>query len=266
MHTDPRSLVSRSTLLTAAGARPATSWWAGRPLSEGKVARAVNTREQLAAALASDANWLAGDVRQELHGSVIEMRKDDSRETGDNLTFTEWLLAGKKSGRGLQIDVREPEHMDAIVREVRAANIPSERLSWNLGDAAMGTWAATLRRDFPRAILTISPTGHDEKLSPAQVARMMALAKRGGGPVTFLIRADRVTDSAIRALKGYGTLSVWSATSLARTDVDALRARGVDGIVDAPGAVQTDPHAAKLAQERGRAGDLARALVDRFGD
>jgi hypothetical protein len=203
------------------------------------------------------------------------MRHDAGAETGDNLTLDEWLKAGKASGRGLKLDVKEPEHMDAIVRAVKAANIPSERLMWNLQDGAMGAWAAALRRDFPRSTLAINPTGgaeSDAKITSSEVARMLALAKRGGAPIAFVVRYDRLTDSAIRALKSAGVVSVWnhvgragvSRDNIAQLTAD-LRARGVDGVVDLqPSYNLVDKIEYKLDQGKNAVGELVHDAFDKL--
>ena len=66
--------------------RPSTTWWAGRPLSEGKNAHKTNTKEQFDAAMKDGSNWFEGDIRKELHGNRVEMRHNPGAETGDNLT------------------------------------------------------------------------------------------------------------------------------------------------------------------------------------
>jgi len=170
------------------------------------------------------------------NGQRLEMR--EASETGC-LSLDEWLAMGRASGRGLKLDVKEPQYMDQIVRQVKAAGIPSERLMWNLGDAAMSTWGAKLRQQFPRAVLAINPAGGDDKkISSVDVARLMSLAKRGaGGPVAFVIRYERLTDEAVKALRPYGNISVWSTQGKVSTETVAqvaqqLRERGVDGVID----------------------------------
>src|SRR5438270_4687281 len=95
-----------------------TSWWRGRPLSEGKNAHKTNTREQFDAAMKDGTfNWFEGDVRKELHGDRVEMRHDTTPEPGDNLTLKEWLALGKASGRGLKLDVKDGFELPEIIRE-----------------------------------------------------------------------------------------------------------------------------------------------------
>src|SRR5262249_54764132 len=141
--------------------RDPNTWWLGRPLTDGKNACRTNTREQFAQAMKDGSNWFEGDIRCELNGTRMEMRHSTTQSSSDNLSLAEWLKMGRASGRGLKLDVKEPQHMGEIVREVKLCGIPSERLMWNLGDAAMATWAAKLRQQFPRSILAINPTSGD---------------------------------------------------------------------------------------------------------
>ena len=242
-HPDTFGMIVTSTprgLRRPSQGRPSTQWWFGRPLYQGKNASRTNTREELSEALKGDCNWLEGDVRKEIHGNGVEMRHDAGQEAGESLLLEEWLVAVKPTGRGVKIDVMEPQILEETVRQVKAAGIPSERLMWSLGDAAMATWAAKLRQQFPKCILAIHPSGDGERLKSGEVARMIELAKRGrGGPIAFVVRYDRLTDTAIRALQAYGALSVWNDVGVAgvtreniRPISDGLRARGVDGVID----------------------------------
>ncbi len=97
-------------------------------LGNAKNAHRTNTREQFEAALKSGANWFEGDVRLEIDGSGIEMRHDQAHESGDNLTLREWLTMGKASGRGLKLDVKESQHLPAILDELERARTPSREV------------------------------------------------------------------------------------------------------------------------------------------
>lgn len=191
---------------------PATSWWYGRPLAEALTARA-QTREEVAEALTSDANWLERDVGK--------------------ASLVSWLKLVQPTGRGLKLDVRDPSEMEEITREVRESGVPSERLMWNLPDEAMATWGAKLRHKFPRAVLAIQPTSGLTELKSAEIARMMSLAKKCGAPCTFLVQAERLTDAAIRALKVAGEVSVIGRTGKSLPEAEEeLREKGVDGMID----------------------------------
>jgi len=221
-----------------------TEWWKGRPLSEARNAHSTNTREDFEHALAEGYNFLEGDVRQEINPPhALEMRHDKGHEPGDNLTLQEWLQAGKRSGRGLKLDVKEGQHLGRVLEEVERSGVPHERLMFNLGDGDMDRWAAEIRRRFPESTLAINPTGsldgkqNDGPLQDWQVERMITLAQQGGAPVTFVVRHDLLTDAAIQKLREHGTISVWNSPSRGGVqDVAALteqlRNRGVDGVID----------------------------------
>ncbi len=225
-----------SSLKRPKGRDPNTWWW-NRPLSEAKTAARTNTRQQMSQALQSNANWLEGEVRRELNGGRLQMRHSTGPEPGESLSLDEWLALGRAAGRGLKLDVKEPQAIDQAVRQVKAAGVPSERLMWSVGDAAMSTWGAKLRQQFPRAILAIYPSG-EKRLNSADVARLISLAKRGaGGPIAFVIHADRLTDESIEALKAFGKVCVWSqAGRFPKEDLlevaDEFRDRGVDGSIE----------------------------------
>lgn len=220
-----------------------TRWWLGRPLSEGKNAHHTNTREQFAEALKSDNNWFEGDVRKEINSDKLEMRHDKGHESGDNLTLKEWLQMGKASGRGLKLDVKEGQHLERILDEVEQANIPSERLMFNLGDADMAKFGPEIRKRFPNAILAVNPPSGP--LDDKAVDRMIENAERGGKPVAFVVRHDQLTDAAIARLKPHGAISVWTDQGHAPSEgdrqrvIDDLKRRGVNGVIDIPAAMST---------------------------
>jgi hypothetical protein len=225
----------RSTAARTEGARAAdTTWRAGQPLSEARNAHRTNTKEQFQDALKSGANWFEGDVRLEIDGSGIEMRHDTSHESGDNLTLREWLTMGKQSGRGLKLDVKEPQHMAEILKTIREVGIPQERLMLNLGFGAMEQWGAEIRRQFPEATLAINPPT-EGTVGAAEARRMVEQAKKFGDPVTFVVRHDKLSDEAIREFKKHpgATISVWgSGVKDVAATTQALERRGVNGMID----------------------------------
>lgn len=210
-----------------------TTWGAGRPLSEARNAHRTNTVEEFEAAAKSQANWFEGDVRLEIDGSGLEMRHDRQHESGDNLTLRQWLEAGKKSGRGLKLDVKEAEHMPAILDEIARAQIPQERLMINLGFGAMDKWGAQIRSRFPDTILAINPPT-ERAVDARAAAKMVAQARALGGPVTFVVRHDRLTDAAIAEFKKLpgSSISVWGESDAVATTTSDLKRRGVNGMID----------------------------------
>lgn len=202
-----------------------------RPLAEAHNAHRTNTKEEFEAGLKSGANWFEGDVRLELDGSGIEMRHDTTHESGDNLTLREWLQKGKAAGVGLKLDIKEPQHMPAILDELARAGIPEDRLMINVGFGGFEEWGRTIREPFPNAILALNPPT-EGPIGAMEAARMVRQAQKLGGPVTFVVRHDRLTDEAISTFKGHGTISVWGHTEDVRARTAELKRRGVDGMID----------------------------------
>lgn len=226
---------SPNSLLRAESTRATdTTWHRGQHLSEARNAHRTNTQEQFEAALKSGANWFEGDVRLEIDGSGIEMRHDTQHESGDNLTLREWLTMGRDSGRGLKLDVKEPQHMAEILKTIKEVGIPQERLMLNLGFGAMEQWGAEIRKQFPNATLAINPPT-DGNVGAAEARRMVDQARKFGDPVTFVVRYDKLTDAAIREFQKLpgATISVWGSgvKNVAGTTED-LKRRGVNGMID----------------------------------
>ena len=262
------------------------TWSKGRPLSEAVNFHKTNTKGDFQAALKSDANWFEGDVRTELNPPhALEMRHDQGAEAGDNLTLVEWLAAGKKTGRGLKLDVKEGARLAEILDAAQAAQIPSERLMFNLGDGDMARWAGEIRRRFPDAILAINPTtslngqANEGPLQDWQVARMIELARVGGAPVAFVVRHDLLTDRAIQQLKPYGDVSIWNSRGQGGLDAQAIpaltadfRRRGVTGVIDLQPSYSTwdkvglgwDVGRAWLDNQAGKALSGAKRLLGKF--
>ncbi|MDB5098286.1 MAG: hypothetical protein JWM80_2707 [Cyanobacteria bacterium RYN_339] len=222
----------------------ANTWVAGRPLSEGKNAHKTNTVDQMKEALKSDENFFECDLRPEIDPPHRpECRHDEGSESGDNLLLSEWLDIGKRSGRGLKLDIKDGGAIPQILDEVEKNGVPDERLMFNLQDADMAKYAPEIRRRFPLATVAINPAseldGHknDGKMQDWQVDRMIQLAEQAGPPTTFVVRFDLLTDEAIARLKEHGTVSVWNAMGEPAVSDPAkvaqqLRDRGVDGVVD----------------------------------
>jgi hypothetical protein len=226
---------------STAGARssgsscPVGNTWTGDlPLSEARNAHRTNTREQFQSALDSNANWFEGDVRKEINKDSPEMRHDKGHEDGDNLTLHEWLTMGKESGRGLKLDIKEGDQMPAVLDELEKVGISEDRLMLNLGFEDMKKWGPEIRERFPNAILAINPPTEGQ-VKAGDAAKMVALAKELGGPATFVVRHDKLTDEAIKTFLPAGTVSVWGEAKDPVKAGEDLRARGVNGMVDIAG-------------------------------
>ncbi len=223
------------------GAQRDTDWWGGRPLGEARNAHQTNTVEEFDDAQASSANFFEGDVRLEIDGSGLEMRHDRGHESGDNLTLGQWLDKGRDSGRGLKLDIKEPQHMAGVLEEVRAAGIPDERLMFNLGFGGMAEWGAEIREQFPNAYLAINPPT-EGTVGAAEAEKMVEQARQFGGPVTFVVRHDKLSDEAIRILSQAGPVSVWgSGVQDVPGRTAELKERGVTGMIDLSGPHSIGP-------------------------
>lgn len=199
-------------------------------------AHRTNTVEEMTEALDHDTDWLEGDIREEIdHPGQIEARHDEGREPGDNLTFDQWLDAGLASGRGLKLDIKEPELTPQILDQLEERGVPDERLMFNLKAEDIARYGPEIRQRFPDAILAINPPA--EGLTPEGLAEMARLADELGGQSTFIIREDLLTDQAVQALQGHGSISIWNdpsrqADGSIEERTGELRERGVDGVID----------------------------------
>jgi hypothetical protein len=214
-------------------------------LYDARNAHRTNTKEQFEEALEGGFDWFEGDVRAEInHRDRLEMRHDEIHESGDNLTLREWLEQGKKAGKGLKLDVKETELMEQLLDTVEDVDPPQDKLMFNLGDSGMDRWGAEIRRRFPDAILAINPRGGEGRIDAARVDRMIELATRFGGPVTFVLHEGQVSPEAVARLQEHGPVSIWGDVSDAEKRRRELRAAGVEGMIDlghaggvTPGAV-----------------------------
>lgn len=217
----------------------ATAWAPGKPLSGAKNAHSTNTHEDMKSALEHGYNFLEGDVREEINAPhALEMRHDTSHESGNNLTLAQWLAVGLASGRGLKLDVKEPQHMARVLDAVAASGVPAWRVMFNLGSGAMDDWGARIRGRFATSWLAINPPSGDGALAGEQVATMIGQARKFGAPATFVVRLEHLTAPALDALRVVGPVSIWNSPNEGRKVKDAkklaasLRARGVDGVID----------------------------------
>lgn len=216
-----------------------TEWQPGAALTGARNAHSTNTKEQMREALEHGYSFLEGDVRQELNAPhAIEMRHDGGHESGDNLTLRQWLEIGLASGRGLKLDVKEPQHMARIMDTVEEYGIDHGRLMFNLGFSGMGEWGRRIRERFPSSWLAINPPSGEGAMSSEQIEGMLAQARDLGGSVTFVIRFEHLTREAIDRLQLVGPVSVWNSPYEGRDVEDAqrvaskLREKGVAGVID----------------------------------
>jgi Uncharacterized conserved protein (DUF2181) len=227
------------------------AWKPGAPLSQAVNAHSTNTREQMLDALKSPHgyNWFEADVRFELDdneaGKKIELRHDAMREPGSNLSMEEWLEIGKASGRGLKLDFKEGETIPRTVQKIQEAGIDDRRLMLNLGMDNMNKYGPMLRKAFPNAILAINPRSGEKGFDDRHLDEAKALAKQLGGPITFVLRNDLVSESTVKRLNNEPnwTVSIWNSPM---KDLDVAQRRrqlegwGVDGVIDLRPSLDTE--------------------------
>lgn len=220
----------------------ATDWAPGMDWARARNAHRTNTAAELEAALRSDANWLEGDIRRDPTSGALVMAHDRT-DVGRGLSLDAWLAAGRASGRGVKAELKEPASFDAYVAAIERSGIEQSRLILNVPVAASGDQTVLadselveLRRRLPDATINLSPTGHDS-YTPAMHAELARAARLVGGPVMFPLQWDLLDDATIGALRPHGRVAVWASQGWgvprdAVAEADALRERGVDGMVD----------------------------------
>jgi hypothetical protein len=216
------------------------------PLNEQNNAHHTNTKEEMLDALNGDYQWLEGDIRR----NPPIMAHD--YQSNDGMSLEEWLAIGKESGRGMKLDIKEGESVDAVIAAVQQSGIPEDQLIFN-ADVMAGPGGSgrnvspedlfKIREAFPNATIAIGTvTGDTDEgttYTEAQVSDMIALAEAVGGPVMFPLRAELVTPQIVERLEAHGTVAIWNSPStypLSESEVAAAEQRfrdmGVTGIID----------------------------------
>lgn len=243
---DPRGTAGRAShdplvALARATTRPEVRWHAGRPWHEARNAHETNSAKTLVHALRSDANWLEGDLRRDAAGRLVMAH--DAHDVGWGVSFERWLAIGAASGRGVKVDLKDAAAFDAMLDAIEASGIDPSRLILNVPVAGpperalVDSQLRRLRRRFPRATANLYPTGQVTAMSPAVIAELARAARIVGGSVMFPLQWDLLRDDAIRALRPFGKIAVWSSPvwgtpADAAREAAALRLRGVDGMID----------------------------------
>lgn len=244
-------------------------WKDGTPISEANNAHYTNTPAELSAGLSGNYNFLEGDVWLEGVARGIP-GLDHFREPimahdypdVDGLTLKEWLKAGKASGKGIKLDIKQSAAIPKVIEAVEEADIPQRSLILNadmvygpgwkndtkfkLGNALMNIQTQTeemaqFRHAFPQTTLAVglytaaSPEG--TTYTQDQINQVSKIAQELGGPITFPLRAEFVTPNIVRQLKPYGSVSIWNdPKSYLPEDLKAarqgFREMGVDGMID----------------------------------
>ena len=233
--------VGRSSKVSASAKSERSNWSNSRDLKDAINAHSTNTVEEMDHALGQKTDWLEGDIREEIdRPGRLEMRHDEGHESGDNLTLSEWLDRGKRSGRGLKLDIKDSDFTPRVLDEVSASGVPGDRLMFNLGYGESKKYGPEIRERFPDAIMAINPPS--EELDSKSLEKMGKLADSLGGKSTFPIREDLLTDEAVDTLERHGSVSIWNNPGTAlpgERSLDERREelvrRGVTGMIDLRG-------------------------------
>ncbi len=261
---------TRDHLETLAQAPSQDHWTPGTPYSEVNHCHFTNTPSELEHGLRGGYNFVEGDIRFE--GAIRRCGLERWREPimahdpqdVQGLTFGEWLDVVQPSGRGIKMDIKQAAALPEILQELKERQIPDDMLIFN-GDVVTGPgaparlkWGAhqlqdmtmdmddlrAIRREHPQAMLSLGAyTGRQPEgttYSDKTLNHLSQMADELGGPVSFPLRAEFVTQGTVDKLKPHGLVSVWNDPSTyAPSDVGAatkrLREMGCDGIIDLRG-------------------------------
>lgn len=248
-------------------------WRDGAPLSEARNAHYTNTRKELEDGLKGDFNYLEGDVW--LEGAVrrvpiLDMLREpimahDPTDV-EGLSLSEWLAVGKKAEKGIKIDIKQSAAIPKIIKAVKKAGIPDQRLIFN-ADVVFGPGVEKtnrirvlnlltdftseldemkdIRSAFPDATIALGlyTRGQPKNTfyTDDQLKDVSAMAQKLGGPITFPLRAEFVNKEIVETLRPYGTVSIWNdPKTWAPGDKDEaikrFRSMGVEGMIDLRGA------------------------------
>lgn len=234
----PRTARARELANTAKETREGRTWNPdSTDLTKARNAHHSNTPKEMEEALRADHNWLEGDLRLDNSGQPVMAHDADKENQG--LSLDEWLAIGGAGERGMKVDVKEAEAIPQLLNALKDSGIEDGRIMINVATTQVDEAdLKKIREQFPDAWLAINP-----RIRTGQQYRSEDLAKAGkyadaaGGRVTFPIRWDMASDTAIEALRPHGKVSIWTSTTQG-TPKDSgketanLRARGVDGVID----------------------------------
>ena len=230
---------------------PVTDWPPGSPLAGARNAHSTNSIDSLHAALDSDANWLEGDVA--LVDGELRMAHPGS-DPAESLAFDDWIGVVARSGRGVKLDLKSSSHerLASILAAVRESGIDPGKVMVNVGELPDAELVA-IRRALPQAWISLNPLAPSGSYTPEAIDAVLARARLVGGPVSFALRWDAADQATVDRLAPSGSVSVWSNPWYGTPDdvtaeTEALRARGVDGMVDITEGASRVQHAVRSAR------------------
>jgi glycerophosphoryl diester phosphodiesterase len=239
-------------------------------LTAGRNAHHSNTPAEMREALEGDNNWLEGDLRVDDDGKLV-MAHDAGKER-EGLTLDEWLEIGGEGERGMKVDVKEPEAIPELLDALEASGVPDGRIMINVGATQVDEeMVVEMRERFPDAWLALNPRIREgEGYRTEDLEEITELADAAGGRIAFPIRWDIASDEAIQALKPHGRVSIWTAASQGTpgdtaAEVESLRERGVDGVVDLGAPLSNQEKALRTLNDIWESG-FSRGARDFFGD
>jgi hypothetical protein len=236
LFTDKRPLADEEhrRLLMLASARATPRW----NLATAKNAHATNTPGEMEQALRGDYDVLEGDLRIDGTGRLVMAHEPWQV---DGMTFDQWLELGARSGRGLKIDVKEPEAIGPMMRLLARSGVPDNPLILNVPIGRDGAASARvgelrlIRKLAPNATINLSNQRYP--YDDSQLAQLREAADFVGGRVMFPLRSDEVNERVTRELSPHGLVAAWNLPQIdSPSNVLRERARlrrlGVDGTID----------------------------------
>jgi hypothetical protein len=218
--------------------RPDLAWPVDRDIAIARNAHVTNTADEMAEALASEYDYLEGDIRIDGGGTVV-MAHDKGDVRG--MSFEEWLALCNCSGRGIKMDFKESAAIWPALMACKRRGIDGRRLNINItvyGDPDANVSPTLLRRIrklYPTAVINLSVSV--EKYTPEVLSAMRQFARIAGQPAMFPLRGDLVTPQVVAALRNSGKIAIWNSPELwSPSNIDAetrrFRAMGVNGTID----------------------------------
>ena len=228
---------ARIALLHLARAPRAVTWQVGTDISAASNAHRTNSVAELQDALASDHDWLEGDVRMHEGRAVLAHGPASDR----SMALRDWVAVGAASRRGLKLDFKDASAIEPAARMLHDAGVPDGRIIFNVTCTGAGRRAASpralhaLRARFPGAIINLDPgpAPYDDR----SIATALSLARTIGDPIMFPLDAAHVDERIIRAFRAGGRVAIWNDPrrhdpgDLARA-TRRLRHWGANGMID----------------------------------
>ncbi len=201
-------------------------------------AHMTNTPRQMAAALASNATWLEGDIRLVSGRPRMAHLPIDVPAGMDTET---WLRIAATSGRSIKMDFKDSTAIEPTIALIRKLGIEDHRLMFNItvsgrrfGNVTTNE-AMHIRRRFPNAVIALATD--DASYPPVLLRDLGRMARAVGGTTQVMMRWDLVGPHSISLLQKYTNVGIWNEPLIASprdipAEVTRLRSLGVTGVID----------------------------------